>query len=228
MGTASKNSTSLLLIVHTVISLASCRKDSRSVNQPPVADAGKNETITLNTDGTLDGTASYDPDGKIVNYQWEKFTAPGDFTIQNPNSALTKVSGFRKAGEYRFKLTVTDDRDESTSAIKPVTVLNYLADGSSVTFNDLHWQFDNINRMAFLKTPDMPIGYPVNNIKSVYLSSSYPVMPSWYLIAKDGTTPNTFYYRIENKKVVAYIYYDDYDYTVWLVQYFGEQIKVEF
>lgn len=229
MGTAAKNSPPLFFLLLSVISLASCRKDSQGVNQPPVADAGKNDTIALNMEATLDGSASYDPDGRIVNYLWEKFTAPGDFMIQDPTAAVTKLSGLNKPGEYRFKLTVTDNRGASASAIKLERVENYLVDANAIIFNNLQWEFDNRKNTAYLNSPDMPAGHPVSAIKKVYLSSTYPGLPSWYPLAKDGTTAGTFYYKLENNKVVAYIFYDIYyDYTVWLVQYFGDQLKVEF
>jgi hypothetical protein len=43
-------------------------------NQPPVADAGPDQTATADSDGVasvlLDGTASFDPDGEISGYGW--------------------------------------------------------------------------------------------------------------------------------------------------------------
>jgi hypothetical protein len=231
MRTALKNSSSLFLIVLAVTSLASCRKDSLGVNQPPVADAGKNDTISLNMDATLDGSASYDPDGKIIKYQWEKYAATGDFTMQNPDAAKTKVTGL-KAGEYRFTLTVTDNRGANANAIKLVKVNDYLITGNSIIF-DLQpgWRFDNVNKLAYLKTPDMPAGYPVSSISRVLLSSTYPILGPWYPIEKDGNSIEKFYYKVENNAVVAYIYYyydSNFDYTNWLVQYFGDKVMVIF
>lgn len=81
---------------------------SAPTNQPPVANAGNNITLNLPTNSTtVDGTASFDPDGTIVSYAWTKVSGTGG-TIGTPNSATTTLSGLT-AGTYVFQLTVTDN-----------------------------------------------------------------------------------------------------------------------
>ena len=80
-----------------------------AVNQPPVAKAGSDQTIILPADSILlDGTLSFDPDGTIATYQWNKISGPSSFTILTPNTALTKVKSLGQ-GVYQFELTVTDN-----------------------------------------------------------------------------------------------------------------------
>jgi hypothetical protein len=74
-------------------------------NKPPVANAGADQTIDLWF--TLSGTGS-DADGSIVAYKWEKISGPTCLII-SPDKAVTPVKGI-SAGEYVFKLTVTDDK----------------------------------------------------------------------------------------------------------------------
>ncbi len=79
------------------------------VNQPPIAKAGPDQTITLPTNSvTLNGSASSDPDGTIVSYLWTKISGPAQFNIVNSTSANTIVNNLT-AGSYSFQLKVTDN-----------------------------------------------------------------------------------------------------------------------
>ncbi|HTB23971.1 MAG TPA: PKD domain-containing protein [Puia sp.] len=79
------------------------------VNQPPVAKAGPDQTITLPTNSvTLNGSASSDPDGTIASYLWTKISGPAQFNIVNNTSANTIVNNLT-AGSYSFQLKVTDN-----------------------------------------------------------------------------------------------------------------------
>jgi parallel beta-helix repeat protein len=79
-------------------------------NVSPVANAGRDITITLPTNTvTLDGSTSTDTDGKLGKYLWRKLTGPAAGTITNAATATTSVTGLT-AGTYIFTLTVTDDK----------------------------------------------------------------------------------------------------------------------
>ena len=53
-------------------------------NQPPVANAGTDQTITLPINSvTINGSGSSDPDGSISTYLWTKISGPTQFTIGN-------------------------------------------------------------------------------------------------------------------------------------------------
>ncbi|WP_212004141.1 PKD domain-containing protein [Chitinophaga sp. HK235] len=90
-------------------------------NRPPVARAGNNISITLPVNAVqLDGSASSDPDGIIISYQWEKAGGPAA-TIESPASARTTVSGL-VVGSYTFELTVTDNKGITAKDRVTVTV----------------------------------------------------------------------------------------------------------
>ena len=92
-------------------------------NQPPVADAGNDGTITLpNNSVTLSGARSFDPDGRIVSYQWEKISGPDTYHIANPSSVSTQIDNLA-AGAYSFALTVKDNKGATNVADVFVTVL---------------------------------------------------------------------------------------------------------
>jgi parallel beta-helix repeat protein len=76
-------------------------------NIPPVADAGKDQTINLPVDNTtLAGTAN-DPDGIIKSYKWSKISGPA-LTIVSPQLKSTSVMGLA-IGIYKIQLMVTDN-----------------------------------------------------------------------------------------------------------------------
>ena len=75
-------------------------------NRRPVADAGSNQTVTdQDGDGfetvTLDGSASFDPGGQIVDWEW----AEGGNVLGNGETLDTDLL----VGNYTVSLTVTDD-----------------------------------------------------------------------------------------------------------------------
>lgn len=78
-------------------------------NIPPVARAGADATINLPLDSVqLDGSASFDPDGRIVRYRWLKIAGPGQYSISD-SSVVNPGIGNLFAGTYQFELTVTDN-----------------------------------------------------------------------------------------------------------------------
>lgn len=90
-------------------------------NQPPVADAGDNVTISLpQTWVVLDASGSTD-DNKIEGFQWEQIDGPSVAGISNGNESKTNVTGLTKGG-YTFKVTVTDDNKNAASDLVYVVV----------------------------------------------------------------------------------------------------------
>lgn len=91
-------------------------------NLDPVADAGPDQSITLPVNGvTVNGSGSSDPDGTITTYLWTKISGPSNFTITNPNSVSTTITGLVQ-GVYVFRLTVTDNNGAQDSDDMQVTV----------------------------------------------------------------------------------------------------------
>ncbi|WP_373496449.1 PKD domain-containing protein [Aquiflexum sp.] len=88
-------------------------------NNPPVADAGQDQSIFLrnpNTPGTvnLDGRNSSDPENGVLSFSWSFEGGTMTPTITNPDQAQTTVTGLL-VGEYRFGLKVTDPGGNSSS-----------------------------------------------------------------------------------------------------------------
>jgi inhibitor of cysteine peptidase len=94
-------------------------------NQPPVANAGSDQAVTVGATVVLDGSASYDRDGTIVRYSWVQ--AEGT-PVALANETTARPTFVAPAGysdyPYRssFWLTVTDNAGGSASAWVNVTV----------------------------------------------------------------------------------------------------------
>ena len=86
-------------------------------NQPPVADAGDDFSVTASTTGvTLDGSDSTDSDGTIATYAWVHTSTGGvapstaiTVTPDSTNPAMATFTAPDTAAELVFTLTVTDD-----------------------------------------------------------------------------------------------------------------------
>src|SRR5207253_1032756 len=84
-------------------------------NQPPVANAGKDTTITLPTNSvTLNGTGSVDPDGIIVAYRWAVVSGPPLFTFSSQQVASLVITPIQRASDL-FRLFVTDNKGAESS-----------------------------------------------------------------------------------------------------------------
>ncbi len=89
-------------------------------NCPPIAEAGDAQTVATATVVTLDGSASYDPDGDTITFAWTQ--------VSGPSVELTGADGqmptftAAEAGEYVFALSVTDTYPETGTDQVTITV----------------------------------------------------------------------------------------------------------
>jgi len=84
-------------------------------NNAPVANGGDDQTVSANTEVTLDGTKSSD-DGKLVSYKWEQTDGPAvDIVDSDEAKASFNAPSLSEDSKLVFKLTVIDDQDASNS-----------------------------------------------------------------------------------------------------------------
>ena len=97
-------------------------KINAAANIVPVADAGPNQEILANEDGTfeltLDGSGSNDEDGTITSYSW----TDGRITWTGVNPILTEAD--LDEGEHTITLTVKDDDNATASDTVIITILS--------------------------------------------------------------------------------------------------------
>ncbi len=72
------------------------------INAKPVADAGPNRTAVPGQNLTVDGSASFDPDGTISDYRW-------DFGDNSAGQGVTVEHVYDEPGLYQVHLQVLDD-----------------------------------------------------------------------------------------------------------------------
>ena len=79
-----------------------------SGNNPPVADAGPDQTVEEGERVTLDGTGSSDPDGDPITYSWTQ-TGGTHVTLSSADIANPAFRAPDDGGvEVTFQLTVSD------------------------------------------------------------------------------------------------------------------------
>ena len=71
------------------------------VNDPPVAEAGLNQTTSVGCTVTFDGSGSYDPDGTTLSYVW-------DFGDDLTGTGISPTHTYTAEGVYTVTLAVTD------------------------------------------------------------------------------------------------------------------------
>jgi PKD repeat protein len=116
------------------------------MNAVPVANFTETaHTVPTNEQITFDASASHDPDGTIVSYNW-------DFGDGTNASGITTSHAYTDDGLYTVILTIADNNEATASITETKTVLNqppvpsftmngsanetiYIPINSSVTFN---------------------------------------------------------------------------------------------
>ena len=103
----------------------SCKKESscencKEDNKPPIANAGRDTLIVLPQDSLgLDGSASHDPDGRIIGYKWSQIPGTTLLSISNQQTATPTLKNL-VAGIHQFELKITDN--DGLSAIDTVMI----------------------------------------------------------------------------------------------------------
>lgn len=91
--------------------------------EPPVADAGADQTVEGSGTVTLDGSSSYAKEGEIITYAWSQIGGSPGVVLKNADTAFSSFTA-PQAGELEknltFQLKVTDSND--LSAVDTVKV----------------------------------------------------------------------------------------------------------
>ena len=101
--------------------LISCKKN-KTTPEPPVVTVQASSTLQLPTDSLkIVGNAVANNGATIVAYTWSQVSGPGNATIVTTDATSTTIEHLL-AGTYIFKLSATDSKGLSGSAVDTVTV----------------------------------------------------------------------------------------------------------
>ena len=170
-------------------------------NQPPVAVAGENKT-TEETAITLDGNGSYDSDGSIVSYTWNKISGPDSYSIVTSHERLTTVEDLTP-GVYTFELTVEDDQSAVGSDKTEVVVIEPTPEPAPVPEPSPSPTPEPAPSPTPEPTPapsPSPAPSPEENVSYYYYEGEWKVLPDFSaLTAVDSGYVNNFDLKVRKK-----------------------------
>lgn len=103
-------------------------------NTAPIARAGDHQTVAAESIVTLDGLASFDPDGHTpLKYQWSQI-AGTPVVLNNPTSAQASFSAPASLGMLTFELIVTDSMG-AVSVADSITITVQAAEAEIYTIH---------------------------------------------------------------------------------------------
>ena len=116
-------------LIFPLVTLAiSCQDDSTKnvepLNNPPVADAGMDQSLSADEEIRLDGGGSFDPDGDPMTYGWSFARVPEGSSLMeaedvfSDNNTASSITTFLPdmMGTYIVSLVVTDSNNDSSVA----------------------------------------------------------------------------------------------------------------
>jgi hypothetical protein len=96
-----------------------------TVNSPPVANAGPNQTVPLRATVTLNGSKSSDVDGDTLNYKWKFVSVPqGSLATLTGANTVSPTFVADIVGSYIVQLIVNDGTSDSLPAQVTITTQN--------------------------------------------------------------------------------------------------------
>ena len=106
-----------------------------TANQPPVAEAGPDQTVAKGTKVTLNGSNSTDVGGPgIASYQWTQIGGTR-VRLSNPHAAITTFTAPTRIGALTFQLTVKDKNGLQSSDTCIVNVASAAVAATVATAN---------------------------------------------------------------------------------------------
>ncbi len=123
-----------ILILIVILLMSGCKGSSGGGNSNlPIANAGQNQTISVGSSVTLDGSKSYDPNGYPLTYWWKIEQKPvgsnATLLSTNPSQPTFLID---QIGKYGINLTVSSQGGVSASSTVSVTGI-----ASSATWHHL-------------------------------------------------------------------------------------------
>jgi hypothetical protein len=150
-------------------------RTTRTGNDAPVANAGPDQIGVAAGQITLDASASYDPDGDAITFQWTQVAGPS-VSLSGMNTAratFTAVEG----QSYGFRVVVRDPQNQqgvdtvtvTTGVTQPVQIVRFQANPDRIRAGEtatLDWQVLNAESVT------------ITNLGNVDANGQRPVTPT--------------------------------------------------
>lgn len=157
-------------------------------NDAPIADAGPDQTVSAGQ-VTLDGSASYDPDGDKISFEWTQVSGPS-VGLSGKNTATATFTA-SEGQIYSFRLKVTDDQGLMSLARTTVTVKS---SPSAVI------QRFNATPASIQSGQSATLAWQVQNAESVEISGIGSVNPQSGTTQVSPTQTTTYKLTAKNAK----------------------------
>ncbi len=176
-----------------------------STNQPPVADAGPDQTVNEGVSITLDGSRSSDPDSDALAYSWASSTPRVTLTGQSPVFTAPNVTS---TTDITFTLAVFDgtltDTDTVVITVRDVPVANQpptadagadqtVSGGATVTLDGSRSSDPNSDALSYSwasdGTPRITLTGPSPTFTAPNVTSATGI--TFTLTVSDGTLADT-------------------------------------
>jgi PKD repeat protein len=190
-------------------------------NQPPVADAGLNQTVNEGEAILLDGSASNSPGGSIEKYEWD-FDSDGTYDYQEAASSAPDGSFDGKTtytyadnGVYTVTLKVTDENSMNATDTCTITVYNVAPTvyaGSDQTVNEgdvVSLDPATFNDKGTLDTHTATINWGDGTSTEAGTVSESPFGPPGSTAGMDGTVSGSHVYADNGGYTVSVSVTDD-------------------
>jgi hypothetical protein len=105
------------------------------VNKPPISNAGADQSVNEGATVSLDGSASYDPDGDPITFSWN---APAGVTLSSTTTDKPTFTApeINKDTLLNFSLVVNDGVDNSDQSIVRISVKSIIETGTEIPGKD--------------------------------------------------------------------------------------------
>jgi hypothetical protein len=137
----------------------------RTGNDAPVANAGPDQIGVAVGTINLDGSASHDPEGDAITYQWSQVSGPS-VSLSGMNTARASFTA-AEGQSYTFRLVVKDPQGQqgidtvtvTTSETQPVQIVRFQASPDRITSSQqstIDWQVLNAESVTITELGSVP------------------------------------------------------------------------